>query len=132
MKFFLRRALLHCSLFVVLILIVLGIVSHFSDELYRNVLGTATTIISAFALINIFGEIAFTICMNQDDKSNLFKIMVIRTTKFLLYLILTIPFVWFLDNNKTFFGLLIVSLFMIYVIIEFSFFRNFKSQAKKD
>lgn len=132
MNFFLRRALLHITLFIVLLLGVLTIAKHYPETFYWSVFGTAPTIISAFALINLFGEIAFVICLKKEDKSSLFKILVIRTIKFLLYLALTIPFLWFVDKDKTFFGLLIVCLFVIYVMVEFSFFRNFERRRKKD
>ncbi len=132
MNFFLRRALFHITLFIVLILGILTIAKHFSEEFYWSVFGIAIPTISAFALINLFGEIAFVVCLKKQDKSSLFKILVIRTIKFILYLILTIPFVWFFKDIKTFHGLLIVCLFVIYVIVEFSFFRNFERLKKKE
>lgn len=128
MKFFLRRALLHCTLFIVLISSVLLIASRFPEEVYWTIFGVATVIISAFALINIFGELAFAVCTKTQDKSSLFKIIVIRTIKFLCYLIMTLPVSYVCKQNESvlplFFAILMIVLFFIYVIVEFSFFKR--------
>lgn len=120
MNLLLSRACIHAALFIVFCAIAFALPC---SEWRQGVL----TIISVFALINVFGEIAFALFTNGKDKSSLSKILLIRSIKFLCYLILTLPLIGvgniFQGDNKLLFGLVIVGLFFIYTIVEFTFFK---------
>lgn len=127
MNFFLRRATIHC--FTYAILFFLGITLSPKETLRYTL-----TLISAFSIVNMLGELAFAFLTKKQDKSSMFKIIVIRTIKFLCYLFLTIPLLWFDEVSskeiKLFYGLFIVGLFFLYVFIEFSFFSSREKMQK--
>ncbi|MCR4801255.1 MAG: hypothetical protein K5860_12180 [Bacteroidales bacterium] len=90
-------------------------------------LNFSLSLIAIFALLNGAGEIAFALLTQKNDKSSMFKIIVIRTLKFLCYLICTLPLLLFPDMSKDyklFYGVLIVVLFLLYCLIEFSYFKK--------
>lgn len=115
MRFFISRICIH---FVVFLLSLLFL--YFS----KNFDYTTSLLISIVAGVNIIGEFAFAIFVKGDKKDCVLKIMAIRTTKFLCYLVLTLPFVLFAEPaNKLFDGVLLVILFFVYAGVEFSYFK---------
>ena len=86
----------------------------------------ALTVVSIVALFNGICEYAFARWANSQEKASLFKIMVIRTLKFLCYLLLTLPLIvdmFALPNeNKIYYGLFIVALFFLYLFMEITYF----------
>lgn len=125
MKFFLSRCIVHCTIFVLLCLTAILLPNNTFSGNWKAV---TLTVVSMFAIINGLGEIAFARFARKRDSSGAFKIMVIRTIKFLLYLCMTLPLVWDVfclpEQNKLYYGLLIVVLFFLYVIVEFSYFAG--------
>ena len=127
MNFFIARAVLHCLTYAVLFFLALLLSPQ--DSLKYSI-----TIISAFAIVNMASELAFYFLTKKQDKSSMFKVIVIRAIKFLCYLFLTIPLLWFNEvftqEIKIFYCLFIVGLFFLYVFIEFSFFSSREKMQK--
>ena len=129
MKFYVWRIVTHCTLFMVLCMAIL-----FAPEtlLVGQWKAGALTVVSIVALFNGICEYAFARLANSQEKASLFKIMVIRTLKFLCYLLLTLPLVvnvFALPNeNKVYYGLFIVALFFLYLFVEFTYFVRITKQ----
>lgn len=123
MKYVLGRILLHLTTFTCLVLV--SCLLHSKWQMPH--LKFSLSLIAIFALLNGAGEIAFALLTQKNDKSSMFKIIVIRTLKFLCYLICTLPLLLFPDMSKDyklFYGMLIVVLFFLYCLIEFSYFKK--------
>ena len=90
MKLYVCRIVTHCTLFMVLCMAIL-----FAPEtlLVGQWKTGALTVVSIVALFNGICEYAFVRLTKSQEKSSLFKIMVIRTLKFLCYLLLTLPLI---------------------------------------
>ena len=123
MKFVLSRILIHLTTFTCLVIILYFL--HTKWQMPH--LNLSLTLVAVFALLNGAGEIAFALLTRKNDKSSMFKIIVIRTLKFLCYLICTLPLILFPDLSKEyklFYGVLIIVLFFLYCLIEFSYFKT--------
>lgn len=129
MKFFISRLTVHiCTLAITALACALTIENVYKndDTFWTIFYGAMFCIIPIVATINILGEIAFSLFANKEENESIFKIMAIRTVKFLTYLILALYFTITATNyqEKLFFGLLIVVLFFIYAGVEFGYFRK--------
>ena len=123
MKFVLSRILIHLTTFTCFVIILYFL--HTKWQMSH--LNFSLTHVAVFALLNGAGEIAFALLTRKNDKSSMFKIIVIRTLKFLCYLICTLPLLLFPDLSneyKLFYGVLIIVLFFLYCLIEFSYFKT--------
>lgn len=123
MKYVLGRILLHLTTFTCLVLV--SCLLHSKWQMPH--LNFSLSLIAIFALLNGAGEIAFALLTQKNNKSSMFKIIVIRALKFLCYLICTLPLLLFPDMSKDyklFYGVLIVVLFLLYCLIEFSYFKK--------
>lgn len=118
MTFLIRRFLIH-SFTVLLFFIGTYICNTVYDIDFS--LFTAYSIIALFALINVITEWYFYSIKNIDPKEFMFKVIIIRGFKFLLYLILALVVIKAFANSK-FYGLLVVVLFMFYTGIEILYF----------
>lgn len=129
MKLYVWRIVTHCTLFMVLCMAIL-----FAPEtlLVGQWKAGALTVISIVALFNGICEYAFVRLTKSQEKSSLFKIMVIRTVKFLCYLLLTLPLIGNIfalpNENKVYYGLFIVALFFLYLFVEFTYFVRITKQ----
>lgn len=129
MKFFISRAAIHICILAVNTIACMALIKHLygTSDLYWSLFyNSVYVVIPIIATINILGEIAFSHFANKEEKESIFKIMAIRTVKFLTYLILALYFTFTATNyqEKIFFGLLIVILFFIYAGVEFGYFRK--------
>lgn len=123
MKFILNRFLVHLTTFTCLVIALCFL--HTKWQMPH--LNVSLTLVTVFALLNGAGEIAFAVLTKKNNKSSMFKIIVIRTLKFLCYLICTLPLILFPDLSKEyklFYGVLIIVLFFLYCLIEFSYFKT--------
>lgn len=129
MKFFIYRAIIHICTLAVSTFACMALIKYLygtSDLYWPLFYNSVYVVIPIIATINILGEIAFAIFTSKEEKESIFKIMAIRTVKFLTYLILALYFTITATNyqEKLFFGLLIVILFFIYAGVEFGYFRK--------
>ena len=123
MKFVLSRILIHLTTFTCFVIILYFL--HTKWQMSH--LNFSLTLVAVFALLNGAGEIAFALLTRKNDKSSMFKIIVIRTLKFLCYLICTLPLLLFPDLSneyKIFYAVLLIVLFFLYCLIEFSYFKT--------
>ena len=123
MNFFLGRILLHLTAFTSLVIVL----CFLHTKLQMPHLNYSLGLVSVFALLNAASEISFTLLTQKSDKSSMFKIIIIRAIKFLCYLVCMLPLLLFPDTSneyKLFYGILIVVLFFLYCIVEFSYFKK--------
>jgi len=129
MKFFISRAIIHICTLAVSTIAYMALIKYLygTSDLYWSLFYNSVCVaIPIIATINILGEIGFSLFANKEEKESIFKIMAIRTVKFLTYLILALYFTITATNyqEKLFFGLLIVALFFIYAGVEMGYFRK--------
>ncbi|GEM_PF-5128756 len=82
---------------------------------------TAVLLTSLFAIIQAIVEIIFNKIHQGDSKTKLFKIMALRSTKFLLYLIISLAFILSFPHEQTPISFLVISLFTVYTVFEIVF-----------
>lgn len=132
MKFYVSRILIHCSVFTLLCLLVLCATESFLDSSAKRLCLSA---ISIAAICNGIGEYVVIRFARNREKSSLFKIFVVRTVKFLCYLLLTLPLVWdrfsLGENYKLCYGLMIVGLFFVYILVEITYFACVEKQSRE-
>lgn len=130
MKFVFLRILIHCSVFTLLSILTLIVPDTF---LCVNAKQLFLSVISIVALCNGIGEFVLFRFARTKDKSSIFKIMIVRTSKFLCYLLLTLPLIWdrfpLAAEYTIYYGLLIVGLFFIYIFVEITYFAYVEKQG---
>lgn len=119
MKILLLRALLHCGFFIA---IASSLFLMWDSESYF--FRSAITISAIVAAINLLGEIIHILIPTPTAKAKISKTFFVISAEFLVYLILTIPFVLLAQSDKETLGLFLVALFFFYAIVEFLFFRK--------
>lgn len=129
MKLFISRLSIHICAFLIITIVFMLLTKNLfgaSDRFWSVFSGLIYFIIPICAVINICGEIAFVVFVNKNNKESTFKVLTIRSVKFLCYLILVlVSMLVFKDfEEKSFIGVSIVILYFIYAIIEFFYFRN--------
>jgi hypothetical protein len=112
---------------IVALLLFIGITILHSSHHIEFSLQNALTIIAIFGFIQGFSEWYYISIQEDDKKTFMVKVIILRGFKFLLYLILALAAIKLSSTNQKFYGLFIVLLFFIYTIVEFSyFFKNKK------
>lgn len=90
-------------------------------EMLHITFQTAALLITFFAAIQGIVEILFYRLHKGDSKSILFKIMALRSAKFLLYLIISLVFLLSFPLEQKPISFLVIALFTIYTVFELIF-----------
>ncbi|OQA98287.1 MAG: hypothetical protein BWY22_00916 [Bacteroidetes bacterium ADurb.Bin217] len=127
MPHYIQRIAIHGTLCISLILTMHILIQY---KLLELRLSNGLFLIICFAIIQGLFEIVLHRFHTGDSKSKLFKMMAIRTAKFLLYLIISLIFLIYNTEQQRAISLVIIVLFSIYTIFELLFIAKHSNNCK--